>query len=75
MRKPLYFTVFLVGDDGRRAQVAMQRYVEGARLEAVIANASKLFTRFVVLDENYIQHYASDERDASGAYLPAGSTR
>ena len=73
--KPRFFTVYLVGDDGRRAQVAMQRYVEGVPLAAVITNADKTLTRYVVLDEDYVQHHASDERDSNGAYLPHGRVK
>lgn len=64
MPYPMYLTVYLVNEEGVRAPRAARRYVEGARLEAVVADASAAFERFVVLDERYAQHHASDPRDA-----------
>jgi len=65
------YTVYLVNDDGRRAPVAMMRFEQGVSLKSVLHHATGRFDRFVILDEHGVQVHASDERDATGAYLPA----
>lgn len=69
------FAIYLVNSEGRRAPDPAERYDdknEAFTLDSVCAWGRLHYTRFVVLDDKKVQHYASDERESNGAYPPYG---
>lgn len=64
------FASYAVNEEGRRAAVCFKRFTDEVTLKQAVALSG--YGRFVVLDDNKVQHFASDDRESNGAYPPRG---